>query len=271
MGAAKCRSECQHARPGLGRDASPRRTMLLQCCCALQHERDHYIRAYVLVSVCPLGSAMANVLTGNRPDISLFLSRKRPKGFTNGNKTERCACWARSRGGLIVWGGIPARPRSRRRRSRGARSRCGARLRDWSRDRRVTDSFLLDTHIVLQLDSGDDHLRPSTGALLDRCWQNGGTLLLSAVTAWEVALLVDTGRIELDVPIEAWIKRFLDRPGVEPLPLSHRAGSRTYQLYHLGHRDPADRLLVATALELACPLVTYDERIARFARKHGTQ
>ena len=35
------------------------------------------------------------------------------------------------------------------------------------------------------------------------------------------------------------------------------------------HRDPADRLLIATAIELACPLVTYDERIARFGEKHG--
>lgn len=135
----------------------------------------------------------------------------------------------------------------------------------------MTDTLLLDTHIVLWLDSGDDHLHPSTRALLDGCWQNGGTILLSAVTAWEVALLVDTGRIELDVPIEAWIKRFLDRPGIEPVPLSHRAACRAYQLHHLGHRDPADRLLIATAIELACPLVTYDERIARFGRNHGRQ
>jgi PIN domain nuclease of toxin-antitoxin system len=135
----------------------------------------------------------------------------------------------------------------------------------------VTDTLLLDTHIVLWLDSGDDHLHPSTRALLDGCWQNGGTILLSAVTAWEVALLVDTGRIELDIPIEAWIKRFLDRPGIEPVPLSHRAACRTYQLHHLENRDPADRLLIATAIELACPLVTYDERIARFGRNHGRQ
>ena len=135
----------------------------------------------------------------------------------------------------------------------------------------MTDTLLLDTHIVLWLDSGDDQLHPSTRALLDGCWQNGGTILLSAVTAWEVALLVDTGRIELDVPIEAWIKRFLERPGIEPAPLSQRAACRAYQLHHLEHRDPADRLLIATAIELACPLVTYDERIARFGRNHGRQ
>ena len=135
----------------------------------------------------------------------------------------------------------------------------------------MTDRLLLDTHVALWLDSGDDRLRASTRTLIDGCWQNGGSILLSAVTVWEIALLVDTGRIDLDVPVEAWIERFLDCPGIEAVPLSHRAASRSYQLHHLEHRDPADRLLIATAIELACPLVTYDERIVRFGSRRGRQ
>jgi PIN domain nuclease of toxin-antitoxin system len=135
----------------------------------------------------------------------------------------------------------------------------------------VTDALLLDTHIALWLDSGDDRLRHSTRALIDGCWRNGGTIFLSAVTAWEMALLVDTGRVELDIPVEAWVNRFLERPGIEPVPLVHSAASRSYWLHHLEHRDPADRLLIATAIELDCPLVTYDERIARFGKRHGRQ
>ena len=135
----------------------------------------------------------------------------------------------------------------------------------------MTDTLLLDTHIALWLDGGDIRLRPSTRALIDDCWQNGGTICLSAVTAWEIALLVDTGRIELDLPIEAWVARFLQRPGIKSVPLGHRAASRSYQLHKLEHRDPADRLLIATAIELVCPFVTYDERIARFGKNHGRQ
>lgn len=135
----------------------------------------------------------------------------------------------------------------------------------------MTGAILLDTHIALWLDSGSGQLREPTRALIDRCWQEGGTILLSAVTAWEIALLVDTGRIDLDIPVDAWVERFLARPGVEPVPLGHRAASRAYQLHHLEHRDPADRLLVATAIELSCPLVTYDDRIARFANAQGRQ
>ena len=133
----------------------------------------------------------------------------------------------------------------------------------------MTDAVLLDTHIALWLDSGDQRLRAPTRGLIDGCWQNGGTIFLSAVTAWEIALLVDTSRIELDIPVTEWIERFLDRPGIKAVPLGHRSACRSYELHHLEHRDPADRLLIATAIELACPLVSYDERVARFAKKYG--
>jgi PIN domain nuclease of toxin-antitoxin system len=132
-------------------------------------------------------------------------------------------------------------------------------------------TLLLDTHITLWLDTGDARLRSSTRALIDNCWKGGGTIFLSAITAWEIALLVDSGHIDLDIPVEAWIKRFLQRPGIQAVPLGHIPACRAYQLYHLEHRDPADRLLIATAVELGCPLVTYDERIARFSRKRGRQ
>ena len=131
------------------------------------------------------------------------------------------------------------------------------------------DRLLLDTHIALWLDSGDQRLSCATRSLIDGCWHTGGTIYLSAVTAWEMALLVDSGRISLDAPIEAWTERFLDRPGIAAAPLGLGAACRAYQFVELTHRDPADRLLIATAIELGCPLVTYDERIERFGNRHG--
>jgi PIN domain nuclease of toxin-antitoxin system len=73
----------------------------------------------------------------------------------------------------------------------------------------------------------------------------------------------------LDVPIEAWLARFIDRPGVEAVPLTHSAAARAYQLAHLDHRDPADRLLIATAIEQQATFITYDERIEAFGRRYG--
>src|SRR5271165_6770694 len=59
-----------------------------------------------------------------------------------------------------------------------------------------------------------------------------------------------SGHIDLDIAIEGWVERFLDRPGIEAVALGHRAAARSYQLHHLEHRDPGDRLLIATAIEL---------------------
>jgi PIN domain nuclease of toxin-antitoxin system len=134
-----------------------------------------------------------------------------------------------------------------------------------------SERLLLDTHIALWLDSGSPHLRRTTRAVLDQHWQNGGEILLSAVSAWEIALLVDAEKVELDLPVAAWVERFVNRPGVESVALTHSAAARAYQMSKLEHRDPADRLLIATAIELACPLVTYDARISRFASRYGSQ
>lgn len=135
----------------------------------------------------------------------------------------------------------------------------------------MSDALLLDTHVALWLDAGDERLLPTTRRLIDSCWQAGGIIALSAVSAWEVALLVDAGRVALDLPVEDWLARFLSSPGIIAVPLTHTAAARAYRLHHLEHRDPADRLLTATAIELSYELITYDERLLRFAERHGRQ
>jgi PIN domain nuclease of toxin-antitoxin system len=134
----------------------------------------------------------------------------------------------------------------------------------------VTD-LLLDTHIALWLSRGDARLGETTKKAIDSAWRAGGRILLSAISVWEIAMLVEKGAIELDLPVEPWVRRFLDRPGLEAVPLDHLAAARAYGLHHLEHRDPADRLLIASAIVLGCPLVTYDDRIRRFARTRGRQ
>jgi PIN domain nuclease of toxin-antitoxin system len=134
----------------------------------------------------------------------------------------------------------------------------------------VTD-LLLDTHIVLWLNSGDEHLGAATRRTIDMAWKAGGRILLSSVSVWEIAILVDKGFIELDLPVNEWVERFLDRPGLEAVALDHATAARAYSLHHLEHRDPADRLLIASAIGLGCPLVTHDDRIRRFAKTRGRQ
>lgn len=133
----------------------------------------------------------------------------------------------------------------------------------------MSASVLLDTHIALWIDSGDERLRPSTRALIDDCWRAGGSVLISAISVWEIAQLVGAGRIELDRSVSAWLADFCDAPGIRAIPLGPIAAARSHELRDLEHRDPADRLLIATAIEQTCALVTYDRRIIAFAERHG--
>ncbi|HEX4157932.1 MAG TPA: type II toxin-antitoxin system VapC family toxin [Rhizomicrobium sp.] len=135
----------------------------------------------------------------------------------------------------------------------------------------MSATLLLDTHIALWLDSGNASLKSATRQKIDECWRDGGIILLSAVSAWEIALLEDLDRIALDLPVADWVARFLNRPGFAPAPLSPEAAGRAYDMKPFAHRDPVDRLLMATAMELHCPLVSYDRNIAQFAKRHGRQ
>ena len=133
----------------------------------------------------------------------------------------------------------------------------------------MTETLLLDTHILLWLESGDDRLRPETLGLLDRHWNGDGTILVSAVTAWEIAMLAHGGRIDLERPVEDWMRTCLRRPVLDMVPLSWQACVRAYDLWNFEYRDPADRLLIATAIDLGCTFVTYDDRISGYAQRGG--
>ncbi|HEY5210873.1 MAG TPA: type II toxin-antitoxin system VapC family toxin [Stellaceae bacterium] len=133
----------------------------------------------------------------------------------------------------------------------------------------MNNALLLDTHIALWLDEAHERLRPPTAALIEACRRDGGVIFFSAVSVWEIALLLDTNRLTLNTPLDDWVDQFIRNAGIEMLPLDHRAASRAYDLSDLPYRDPADRFLIATAIGQGCPLVTYDARILQFANRHG--
>jgi PIN domain nuclease of toxin-antitoxin system len=129
--------------------------------------------------------------------------------------------------------------------------------------------LLVDTHIALWLDSGNPRLRRSTAARMDEHWRAGGLLYLSAISIWEIAMLVHRRRIALSEPVEDWVVRFLDVPSIEAIAVTHRIAARAYGFGPYDGGDPADRVLIATAIERECPLVTYDRRILQFGKSHG--
>ncbi len=90
-------------------------------------------------------------------------------------------------------------------------------------------------------------------------------LALSVISCWEVAMLVEHGRLKLSQSVEEWIEGSLAVDDLRLLPLTVRnavlAGGGAM---HWPHKDPADRMIVATAIEYTIPLITTDQKIHAF-------
>lgn len=123
--------------------------------------------------------------------------------------------------------------------------------------------MLLDTHAALWIDSGAPVRAEALAALEARTATD--PVYFSAVSAWELGLLVKKGRVTLDLPVMAWIDRFLGLPGVLALPLTIEAGLQSSLLPEPLHADPADRLLVAQARLHDLTLVTRDGPLLAYA------
>jgi PIN domain nuclease of toxin-antitoxin system len=94
-------------------------------------------------------------------------------------------------------------------------------------------------------------------------------ILVSAVTGWEIGLATTRPRhalVLLPTP-QLWLADLLARPGFRTVPLEPEVALSAAYLPGNLHRDPADRLLVATARELGVPLVTRDRRILDYAEE----
>ena len=122
--------------------------------------------------------------------------------------------------------------------------------------------IVLDTHALLWMDRNDPMLGPQTRELIENNWRSD-VVAVSAISFWETALLADRGRVVVPVPAEAWRLDLL-QAGLREIPVDGRIALLATRLERL-HRDPADRFIVATSLQLGATLVTADSEILGWA------
>ncbi|MEO1481354.1 MAG: type II toxin-antitoxin system VapC family toxin [Myxococcota bacterium] len=85
---------------------------------------------------------------------------------------------------------------------------------------------------------------------------------IPAIACWEFAMLVERGRIKLDRPPLEWVEQALAQPKAELVPLTPAIAVTSTQLGAF-HGDPADRIIVATAVVHGTRLISQDEKIAK--------
>ena len=128
----------------------------------------------------------------------------------------------------------------------------------------MTASVLLDTNAVIWLVTGRRMAKAAREAINEAA--EHGNVLISSISGWEIGLLVSKSRLLLDRPFVDWLANLKRLAGVRIIPLSLDAAVGASLLPGSFHAGPGDRLLVATARELAVPLVTRDQKILDYAR-----
>jgi PIN domain nuclease of toxin-antitoxin system len=121
-------------------------------------------------------------------------------------------------------------------------------------------THLLDTHAWIQRALGE-HLPPLVDQTLTR---HAETLAIADISLWEAAKLVELGRLQLSIPLAEFF-RLAITPELTVLPITPAIAERVTALEAAGfHKDPADQLIVATALVHGLRLISDDTRIRQW-------
>jgi PIN domain nuclease of toxin-antitoxin system len=124
--------------------------------------------------------------------------------------------------------------------------------------------IVVDTHILVWWVGGAKSLSATAAKAIKDALANNSEVIISSITAWEISMLIEKGRLVLSMDVESWLDEVSQIEGVRFMPVDNEIGIKSTLLPGEFHKDPADRIIVATARKLAVPLVTADEKITNY-------
>lgn len=122
--------------------------------------------------------------------------------------------------------------------------------------------IILDTHIWIWWSGENSELTEEYENFIRSTRTDG--IGVCSISCWEIALLHAKRRLDLSEPVLRWLEISLSLPNIILLPLSARIAVESNNLPGEFHKDPADRIIVATARVYDCPLITYDSKILEY-------
>ena len=120
--------------------------------------------------------------------------------------------------------------------------------------------IVLDTHAWVWWLSNPENLSEAAGNTIESAIRDA-EVLISSISAWEIALLVATNRLKLTMAVSDWIGRSEGLPFVRFVPVDNRIAVNAVSLKEPFHKDPADRIIVATAASEGVPIISKDARL----------
>lgn len=123
--------------------------------------------------------------------------------------------------------------------------------------------IVLDTHVWVWWMSGDKQLSRKAQDLLHAA-QSHENIFVSSISVWELAQLSIRGRLQLTMDYRDWVTQAESLPFVHFVPVDNPIALKSVQLPSPLHQDPADRIIIATALILGATLLTKDSKIRQY-------
>jgi len=132
----------------------------------------------------------------------------------------------------------------------------------------TSSNLLIDTHIWFWYMTSDPQLNRNDVTIITDHLRNNNQLLLSTISILEIAKLAQKQRIKLNQPTKHWVEEALNIKGVVCAPVDEQVALASCDLAMPLHKDPADRLLIATALVYRAKIMTYDKLSRSYIKKH---
>lgn len=127
------------------------------------------------------------------------------------------------------------------------------------------NSIIIDTHVFLWLMEGSSELQPLEIELINKI-VNNGQVIVASISIWEIAMLQKLGKITLSTPIKDWVEQSLNQKGIVIVTFDAAILIESVFLPGNFHKDPADRMIVATSRIKKVPLLTRDQRILDYSK-----
>jgi PIN domain nuclease of toxin-antitoxin system len=122
--------------------------------------------------------------------------------------------------------------------------------------------IILDTHIWIWWNQDSPRLTSFQKEIIDSSRSDG--IGISTISLLEISRLVNRGRLVLPLPLNEWFSIALAEEGILLIPITPAIAIESYSLPGEFHKDPADRIIVATARTYECPLMTNDSNILSY-------
>lgn len=125
--------------------------------------------------------------------------------------------------------------------------------------------IVLDTHVWVWFISNPELLSERAKRYVDAAVEEKA-VMISSISVWEVALLIAKKRLILTLELNDWIAKSEMLPFFKFIPVDNSIAIKSVNLPQPLHSDPADRIIIATAISLGAPIVTKDEKILNYSQ-----